>query len=87
MSFRIALAAPTGAAAPANAEIASALGTLAAYRRCLRKPMDVQEVIDLRAGKPRQIAAADLEAIAWCERRDAYRVRDLWPNAERDGRA
>jgi hypothetical protein len=49
--------------------------------------MDVQEVIDLRAGKPRQIAAADLEAIAWCERRDAYRVRDLWPNAERDGRA
>jgi hypothetical protein len=87
MSFRIALVAPTGAAAPAYAEFDSALEAFAAYRRWLRSHVDVQEVIDLRARRPRQIGAADLEAIAWCERREAYRMRDLWPNVERGGRA
>ena len=85
MLFRIALVAPTITAAPAYAEFGSALEAFAAYRRCLRRHVDVQEVVDLRAGKPRQIGAADLEAIAWCERRDGYRVRDLWPNVERGG--
>lgn len=87
MSFRIALVAPTGVAALADAEFNSALEAFAAYRRCLRRRVGVQEVVDLRGGKPRQIGAADLEAIAWCERRDGYRVRDLWPNVERGGRA
>lgn len=87
MSFRIALVAPTGAAALAYAEFDSALEAFAAYRRGPRRRVDVQEVVDLRAGKPRQIGAADLEAIAWCERREGYRVRDLWPNVKRGGRA
>lgn len=87
MSFRIALMAPTGAAALAEAEFNSALEAFAAYRRCVRRRVGVQEVVDLRAARPRQIDVAELEAIAWCERRDGYKVRDLWPNVERGGHA
>ncbi len=76
MSFRIIVGTDDGGAAPRDDRFDLAAEAFAAYRRLIRKKVAVKGILDLRAGDQRQITSAELEAIAWCERRDGYKTAE-----------
>jgi hypothetical protein len=74
MSFRLLVRFPGRRGVPGYSDCALASEALAVCRRLARSSVQVEKILDLRAGDETPITTAELEAMAQRERVDRHRA-------------